>query len=81
MVLVKKLFEEYAKAQGFLDGAELFEYITGDLNSYRKNVNEVPLDKAMLKALCWEIGFSEITDFIRFEKNDDIRFCDVIESF
>lgn len=81
MVLIKNLFEEYAKAQGFSNGAELYEYITGDINAYKKSANEVSLCRASLKSLCWEIGFSEMTDFIRYEKNDAMRFRDVIESF
>lgn len=80
-MLIKNRFEEYAREQGFSNGAELFEYVTGNLDAYEKNIDEVPLCRAALRALCWEIGFSEITDFIRFETNEITDFRDIVDSF
>ena len=43
MKLIKDEFENYAIGQGYERGEELFEYLGGNINSYRRYRKQIPI--------------------------------------
>lgn len=81
MKLIKDEFENYAQEQGYDSGEELFEYLGGNINSYRRYRKQIPISKEMFTQICWEIGMSDAADFIRFESDKREFYREIPEEF
>ncbi len=81
MKLIKEQFENFAREQGYESGAELYDELNLNRDSYEHFKKEVPINKQTLKTLCWELGTAEVMDFVRFENNEKERYRDILEEF
>lgn len=45
MKLLKEEFENYAQEQGYESAEELFDYLGGNVNAYRRYKKQVPISK------------------------------------
>lgn len=81
MKLIKDEFENYAQEQGYDSGEELFDYLGGNLDRYRRYKKQVPVNKETFTRICWEIGMSDAADFIKFESDERERYREIAEEF
>lgn len=81
MKLIKEEFENYAQGQGYENGEELFDYLGGNIDSYRRYKKQIPINKETFTRICWEIGMSNASDFIKFEFDEKARYCKIAEEF
>lgn len=81
MKLIKDEFENYAIGQGYERGEELFDYLGGNLDLYRRYKKQVPVNKETFTRICWEIGMSDAADFIKFESDERERYREIAEEF
>lgn len=81
MKIIKEDFERYAAEQGYEDGAELFDYLGGNQRTYARFEKEVPINKGILTRICWEIGISSASEFLKYEDGDSTRYQDILEEF
>ena len=80
MKLIKSQFEQYAKEQGYT-GAEIFNDLNLNVDAYNRYKKEVPIGKATLRTLCWELGATQVTEFVRFENDERERYRFILEEF
>lgn len=81
MKLIKDEFENYAQEQGYESGEELFEYLGGNINSYRRYRKQISISKETFTRICWEIGMSDAADFIKFEPDEREFSREIAEEF
>ena len=81
MKLIKDEFEKYAQEQGYESAEELFEYLGGNVNAYRRYKKQVPISKETFTQICWEVGMSDAADFIKFESDERERYREIAEEF
>ena len=56
MKLLKEEFENYAQEQGYESAEELFDYLGGNVNAYRRYKKQVPISKETFTQICWEVA-------------------------
>ena len=81
MKLIKDEFEKYAQEQGYDSGEELFDYLGGNVNAYRRYKKQVPISKETFTQICWKVGMSDAADFIKFESGEQERYREITEEF
>ena len=81
MKLIKDEFEKYAQEQGYDSGEELFDYLGGNVNAYRRYKKQVPISKETFTQICWKVGMSDAADFIKFESDEQERYREITEEF
>lgn len=81
MKLIKELFENYAHEQGYESGAELFEELGLNQESYDRYRKEVPIGKEALTTLCWELGTAAVLEFVTLTENERNRYIVILEQF
>ena len=81
MKIIKEQFDAYAREQGYASGAELFDDLELNQNTYNRYRSEVPIGRRVLELLCREIGAVEVTEFIRFVPGEAERYRDILEEF
>ena len=81
MKIIKEEFDRYAIEQGYESGEELFHYLGGKVQTYTRFSDEVPINKEMLTRICWEIGISSASEFLKYEDGDSKRYQDILEEF
>lgn len=81
MKLIKEQFENYAREQGYENGAELFDELHLNRTSYEHFRKEVPIGKEALKTLCWELGTVEVMELISISESERKRYKEILEEF
>ena len=81
MKLIKEEFENYAKAQCYESGKELYESLYGNIILYELCKKYIPVEEEMFMRICWEIGISEAADLIKFEPEAIAGYCEIWEKF
>ncbi len=81
MKLIKEQFENFALEQGYESGAELYDELDLNRESYEHFKKEVPINKQTLRTLCWELGTAEVMDLVHFEGDEQERYLDILEEF
>ena len=57
MKLIKDEFEKYAQEQGYESAEELFDYLGGNVNAYRRYKKQVPISNVHANLLgSWYVG-------------------------
>lgn len=81
MKLIKEQFENYAREQGYENGAELFDELHLSRTSYEHFRKEVPIGKEALRTLCWELGSVEVMEFVSLTEAERDRYRAILEQF
>jgi len=81
MKLIKEEFEEFAKGQGYASGAELYEYIGLNRNTYERYKKEVPIGKFILRFLCDMFGAVEVSSFIIVKPRERQMYFDILDEY
>ena len=69
MKLMIDEFENFALEQGYENGLALFKELGYDEEDYEEYAEGKPIDIALLKKMCLEIGTSDIIGFIAFNRS------------
>lgn len=81
MKLIKEQFENYAREQGYENGAELFDELGLNRTSYEHFRKEVPIGKEALRTLCWELGSVQVMEFVSLTEAERDRYRVILEQF
>lgn len=81
MKLIKEEFEEFAKAHGYVSGAELYEDIGLNKNAYEWYKKEVPIGKPILRFLCNTFGAVEVSPFIKVKPQEREMYFDILDEY
>ena len=81
MKIIKEQFDSYAQDLGYEDGAELLDELGYSTYKYIHSKKEVPVGGKIFKALCINMGSSEVLDFMILSPIERERYKEIIEEY
>lgn len=81
MKIIKENFDAFAREQGYENGAELYDELKLDRDTYDHYKKEVPIGKTTLKILCWELGAAEVMELVQFASGERVKYREILEGF